>query len=518
MESWATFTWYFRAAAESLSRNSSRLQRSPFADYGFVRTGFQGRTSVSGQVETWGRTNDLVRLSGFRFNLCAVDARLRLHPAVNRAKTFLRDDGSKLVAFVTTKPGASVADSALLDFLHGEMSDFLLPAAVIKVAELPDEPTSRAWLKKEAPAQTPTVATVPLQGVVPAQLRALWEDILRVSDIGPNDNFFDLGGNSFLALRMMKDAEKIVGHTLPLSLLFSGATIAELSHSMVTLMAKGGAELPLVAVQTRGSRPPLFFLHGDWVGGGFYSQRISRELGADQPFYALAPYRTAARLATLQEMARQHVADIRGQTPHGPYAIGGYCIGALVAVEVARELRAQGEEISRLILVDPPFWPDPWLRRAWPWVNGLGEMLGWSLERKIAFFDRQVVPLQRSLRHPANLLKTRWDRRFHRAPTPMPGTAAAPSTDPESEKILDGPEYSLYFLAYRLHQVTPLSVPTSIFFSESTSVARMEGVAQTAKVDSARTTLSRIPGNHTTCVTQDISSLGAQLRVALGLA
>jgi hypothetical protein len=174
-------------------------------------------------------------------------------------------------------------------------------------------------------------------------------------------------------------------------------------------------------------------------------------------------------------------------------------------MEVARALVAQGEEIGGLLLVDPPFWADRWLRAAWPWVDRLGRLRGWSMEKKISVFDRYVVPLQRSLR--------RW---VHRGNSTRPvSSVGAPPADAEVDRILDGPEYSLYFLAYRLHQIMPLAVPTSVFFSESTSDQRVAGLAQLGYLDSAQTRVYRIPGDHTTCVTQDVSLFAAKMREAL---
>ena len=512
----ALYLAFDREKGSALVSSSVSSPEPSFRDYGFISTGFQGRRAETGSIELWGHAEDLVRLSDFRFNRRMVAARLLLHSGVKAAQAFVQEKTGRLIAFVVAQPGVRLGVDDLLDFLRGELSEFILPVAVVLVAQLPDEATARAWLPATNDQPSGAVKAVPLQGVVPAQLKEIWENILSVPDIGLHDDFFDLGGNSFLALRMMKEAEKITGQALPLSLLFAGATIEELSRSLIALGSHDDAHRDLVSIQATGSRPPVFFLHGDWVGGGLYCRKISRELGADQPFFALPPYRSADGLPSLAQMARHHIAAIRTQVPKGPYVIGGYCIGALVALEVARQLRTEGEEITRLLLVDPPFWPDPWPRAAWPWIDRLGRMRGWTLAQKIGFFDRHVVALQRSLRHPLNLVKLRWNRLLRHEEEAGGSAATSVPRDAESDKVLDGPEYSSYFLAYRLHRVGPLSVPTSIFFSESTSAARISGLPGIGKIDSTLAVLSRIPGDHTTCVTQDVSSLGAQMRAALG--
>ncbi len=111
---------------------------------------------------------------------------------------------------------------------------------------------------------------------------------------------------------------------------------------------------PVVAVQPTGSRPPLFFLHGDFKGGGYYVRRLARRLSAEQPVYAVHPHGTNGRPfpATIEAMARDYVTVITEARPHGPYALAGFCSSALVAFEMARQLQARGEHVSALILVD----------------------------------------------------------------------------------------------------------------------------------------------------------------------
>ena len=226
-----------------------------------------------------------------------------------------------------------------------------------------------------------------------------------------DDNFFALGGNSLLALRMMNQIEKLSGRPLPLSLLLTGATIANLASYIVK--ANNEAADPLIAIQATGSRPPLFFLHGDWAGGGFYCGRVSQQLGEDQPFFVLPPQRSGKQsMLTLEEMAAYHITAMQQRTPHGPYLLGGYCIGATVAMEMARQLVAKGEKVTRLLLIDPPLWGAPWLRVSWIFVDKLGAILGWDLQKKIYYFDRYAVSFSRWLKKPLRSKLTTLCRRL----------------------------------------------------------------------------------------------------------
>jgi len=188
-------------------------------------------------------------------------------------------------------------------------------------------------------------------------LQKIWESVLGVAPIGLNQNYFELGGTSILAVRLFGQIGKEFQRKLPLAVLFEAPTIA--------LLAKHLREpeddhdwSPLVAIQPLGSRPPFFCIHG---GGGnvLIYRELSEHLGTNQPFYGLQaqgldgerPY-----LDTIEAMAELYVKEIRRVQAHGPYYLGGYCMGGTVAYEMAQLLKAQGEEVALLALFDTMNW------------------------------------------------------------------------------------------------------------------------------------------------------------------
>ena len=194
------------------------------------------------------------------------------------------------------------------------------------------------------------------------QLVEIWKDILKVSDIAPDDNFFDLGGSSFQAVRMMAQIEKVFGESLPLSLLLKRATVSSLARAISGKRQEDGSAIQVI--QSKGSRAPFFFLHGDWAGGGFYCNRIARMIDEDRPFYAVPPYRNSGdQVVSMEAMAAYHVDAIKAFVPKGPYVLGGYCIGATLAIEIARQLMARGDEVAHIFLVDPSLKRVAWLRQ-----------------------------------------------------------------------------------------------------------------------------------------------------------
>jgi len=189
------------------------------------------------------------------------------------------------------------------------------------------------------------------------QLARIWQEELGVEVVGPDQNFFDLGGDSSLAVRMFSQVEKLFGIKLPLATLYEAPTIEELA-----VILRGEASnhrwSPLVPIQVAGSRPPFFCIHG--AGGTVLMYReLSQHLGDDQPFYGLQSQGldgVAPPLQRVEEMAAIYVREIRKSQPQGPYFIGGYCMGGTVAYEVAQQLCEQGETVALLALFDTMNW------------------------------------------------------------------------------------------------------------------------------------------------------------------
>ncbi len=174
-------------------------------------------------MELWGRAEDIVPLPVFRANRRAVEIRLRSHPAVAEAAVIVQP---QFVAYAVLKPGARTTENELRVFLRGGVAE---PSAVVILEALPKDTDGKIVAEKLPAPVAKTTGGAPLQGILHQQLAEIWRDILKVPDLGLDDNFFECGGNSFLALRMMMRAEKLCRRPLPLSLLLTGATISNLA-------------------------------------------------------------------------------------------------------------------------------------------------------------------------------------------------------------------------------------------------------------------------------------------------
>jgi thioesterase domain-containing protein/acyl carrier protein len=187
------------------------------------------------------------------------------------------------------------------------------------------------------------------------KLCKIWQELLGAPRVGLKDNFFELGGRSLIAARLFARIEKEFGAKLPLATLFKAPTVEALLKLMTTTGEP--ARCRAVPLQPKGSRPPLFCIPG---GGSdvIVFQDIARELGDDQPLYGLQARGLDATpvegaFPSVEEVAADFIQAIKEVQPRGPYFISGHCFGCLLAWEVASQLKAQGEEIGSLALLDP---------------------------------------------------------------------------------------------------------------------------------------------------------------------
>jgi thioesterase domain-containing protein len=185
------------------------------------------------------------------------------------------------------------------------------------------------------------------------QLCSIWEKLLRVEPVGIKDNFFELGGHSLLAVRLFAELEKITQRKLPLVTVFQAPTVEQLAE-VLNQTDQTRLQSPIVAVQPNGNRPPLFLAHG--AGGDVLwgYANLAKHLPADQPIYGIKSRGQIGldEFDRIDEMASYYVDEIRAVQPHGPYHVGGYCLGGNVAYEMARQLRAKGEEVALVLLID----------------------------------------------------------------------------------------------------------------------------------------------------------------------
>ena len=377
-----------------------------------LRTGDLGRVRLDGTVEWLGRLDRQGRIGGLRVDARTVERALRAHPHVREALVCATGDGGRVTAYFEGDgaPAALVSAVQLRAFLKEQLPEESIPAAVVPVESFPQ--TSEGWLDFARLPEPRTAAGRETEEDYDApyltihhQLIEIWQDLLDVHPIGIRDDFFDLGGNSLLAMRMLYRVEQICGKALLPATLFQEATIEHLANEVLRRDDAGPAPA-ILPIQEAGTKTPLFFLHGDLTGGGFYCMKLARRLGPDQPFYALPPLDVSdyAALPEIEHIAAAQLETIRAVQPHGPYVLGGFCLGGLTAFEIARQLEAQGETVERLLIIDATV-RNRRLKTLRRWVERIGAWRGFSEQRRFAVFARWHFLLAR--------LERWWLMNFH---------------------------------------------------------------------------------------------------------
>ncbi len=322
------------------------------------RTGDQVKWLPDGRLDYVGRIDFQVKLRGFRIELGEIEAVLAEDLTVKQAVVIVREDvpgDKRLVGYVVAREGQRCDPQALRRALRDVVPDYMVPAAIVPLPEFPLTLNGKVDRKAlPVPAVEPIhdgAQAIEPRNRIELQLAAIWEQVLGITPIGVQDNFFSLGGYSLLALRMFSAIEQTFGTRLPMALLFQAPTIEQLAD----VLADEGCTVrwrSLVAIQPEGKNPPFFAVPG--VGGNvLVFARLAKLLGNDQPFYGLQARGLDGKekpFMRVEDMAAHYIDEIRSVQPQGPYLIGGTCTGGLAAYEIAQQLTAKGEEVVLAII------------------------------------------------------------------------------------------------------------------------------------------------------------------------
>lgn len=325
------------------------------------RTGDAARWRPGGELEFFGRLDHQINLRGLRIELGEIEAALLEHGSIREAVVVLRGDPPEpmLVAYVALNEELADISRELRGFLDERIPRYMIPAVFIVLPALPlnaNGKIDRASLP--APTNAVVRSLVPPRDSVELKLLLIWERLLERAPLSVVDDFFALGGDSLLSVRLVSVLERELGVRVPLSTVFQTGTIERLAAWIRRRDEEPSAApwSPLVCLQPRGDAAPLFFVH---AAGGivFRYLEVAALLGDARPFYALQargvepgdlPY------PSIEVMAADYVRAIREVQPRGPYLLGGWSFGGTVAFEMARQLEAVGEAAPVLLMVDAP--------------------------------------------------------------------------------------------------------------------------------------------------------------------
>jgi thioesterase domain-containing protein/acyl carrier protein len=430
----------------------------------YYRSGDRGRWRRDGSLEHGGRLDSQVKLRGFRIELGEIEARLASEEGIQRCVAMVREDSPgdhRLVAYlVSTQPSLDL--DGLRTRARQWLPEHMVPAHFVQIPALPLLPNGKIDHQSLPRPQTQSVAEhsrVAPRNDTERRVWLIWQDLLEHGNFGINDNFFDLGGHSMLAVRLIKRVETEFECTFNLNVLLEQPTIEAMARQL--LDPKSTQDRPLVVLRQGAQGPGLFLLAGSQM-----YQELAHRLNVDMPVYGAFSQAEIDLLEwpvdrplppfSIEALAGAYLDLIRAQQPRGPYYLGGFSIGGVLAYEVARRLQGLGEEVRLLVMLDCALPGHGW-RHIWA-----------GIVRRLRMLKRDG---------PSHLLHLMRQLRLHQVARTLPG----------------GRRIQAYAQAIRQYKASPSSIPMS-FFQAAGDASTELGYGWDSLAPNL--VIERIPGNH----------------------
>lgn len=332
---------------------------------GWFRTGDLGYLDSEGYLFLSGRLKEIINRGGTKIAPREIDEVLLDHPAVDQAVTFPvphRELGEDVAAAVVLREDASATERAIREFAAERLAGFKVPRRVLIVEEIPKGPSGKVQriglaeklglvVSGEGPGEL-KAGFAPPRTPLEKTLAEMWAGVLGLPEIGVHDDFFELGGDSILGGQLYSRVCQAMQVQVSLIRFFESPTIA--GQALAIAESLPGAIPPsLVPIQPSGCKPPFFCIAASTDITCFLE--LARLLGPEQPFYAFQPGEMVRSQIpyTVENAAARYLRAMRSVQPEGPYFLGGACAGSAVALELGRQLMAQGQQVALLALIDP---------------------------------------------------------------------------------------------------------------------------------------------------------------------
>jgi amino acid adenylation domain-containing protein len=370
-------------------------------DSRLYKTGDLARFLADGNIEYLGRIDHQVKLRGFRIELGEIEAVIGECATIRQAVVILREDNpgdKRLVAYLIAAPGQELDFDLLRKALKDKLPEHMVPSRFVAVEGFPmttSGKVDRQALPSPPPERETQTRIVAPRNELEAKLATIFANVLGLPSVSITDNFFDLGGHSLTAARLLSQVIELTGRQIPLSALFRGATVESLAR-LIRVDDEAGDPVAMKIQRGDGSRLPFFAIVPPGEESLGYAM-LARYMGPEQTVYKIqghAPILGGKRPYSKEEMQTltdEYVAAMRMVQPHGTFCLGGLCDGAHIAEQIVLSLEAQGEEVGLFAIFDT--WVMQHSQRRWLWKvhyygQRLREMNGLNFTERFASYKR----------------------------------------------------------------------------------------------------------------------------------
>jgi amino acid adenylation domain-containing protein len=345
--------------------NNKQLTNEKFLDWKspegknirVYRSGDIAKYLPDGNIEFLGRQDDQVKISGHRIELAEVELAINSLNGINQTIVLVSNHlgQTQLVAYIQSNyEQIDVVD--IRKKISNILPNYMVPAYFMLVKDFPK--TSSGKINKKAlplPEYARPDSASKLRKPrtkIEKEILQIWSEHLQITEIGIDDDFFEMGGNSIVAVKVMIQVEKEIGKRIPLSELFKHSTVEKFAQ-LLNIDGEIYSNC-IVPIKPIGNKTPFFLIHGAGLNVLNFVN-LSNHFDEDQPVYGIqgnGPKGYDEWYVSIEAMAAHYVEEIIKINPNGPYALSGFSFGGIVAFEMARQLKEKGKTISIIALLD----------------------------------------------------------------------------------------------------------------------------------------------------------------------
>lgn len=434
------------------------------------RTGDRVRWRPDGDMEFLGRADDQIKINGVRIEPGEIEAALLAVHGISMAAVMLCEDDDglrRLTAYLVPTDGVASDTERVRAAVAQQLPRYMVPVAFIWLQAMPMTPNgklNRKALPSPPRQQSRAASTHRPETELERGLAQMWGDVLGTSPLDASLDFFDLGGDSLALLSLFAAIEVRFGRRLSVDALAGGLTVAKLAQLLAETDAPRMTSNQIVELQPHGRLPPLFMMPG--IGGDVLQlHRLSVHMGQERPVYTFRWPAEGADNTSVGELAASHVSAMLAIQPTGPFYLGGYCLGATLAYEMASQLRQLGHEIGMLAILD---------QRSVNWRLTTGDLLRalyHAMLNTLHMFRHEAAPLAtvRRIARGVNGQVRRWAR----LAIGLPAKDSAGDIFELSRSLHGDIPGEQFVPALRSYRAAPLHVPVALFRATEMTRPRM---------------------------------------------